>query len=110
MAHGGVTKNSLDRRKAREFGPAATLRLYKGAREPYTLVDTFTDGWFLRQLTDAQTGAEYYKLWVYDEDGDRRYRLRETTVFLIGRGYYKKLAPDMPVGSLQLWDIRVQPV
>lgn len=64
----------------------------------------------MRQLTDEQTGAEYFKCWVYDGDGTRKQKLRDATVFLINRVYYKKLAPDPPVGSLPLWDFRLQPI
>lgn len=112
MAHATAQREKIERKRIRDFGEDATLVLYRGAQAPYTAITggELEDGWYLRQVTDIKTGQEIFKCWVYDEDGTRKQKLRDATVFLISRVFYKKLAPDPPIGSIPLWDFALQPV
>jgi hypothetical protein len=112
MAHETAQARKLDRLRKRHFGEGAELVLYTGTRlDALTVVSggTFADGWFMRQVTDIKTGLESFKAWVYDADGTRKQKLRDATFFLIDRVYYRKQAPDPPVGVVTIWEFGITP-
>lgn len=106
----GLRERYVEDEHGGAFGASGALKLHTGLQAPYTLFETFTDGWDFQQVTETMTGAEYYKLWVLDETGGRTIALRTATVFQIGNVLYKKLAPDPPIRNGNIWEMKLQPV
>lgn len=103
--------NGADALRRNFLGEGSTLRLTKGGA---ALGDIIADGWNLETVDyRAIGGKKFYKLTVYDIDGDRAQRLATMDGAIINGRPYKQTDKDSPTGVYaevtREWIIELQP-
>lgn len=85
------------------------LKVLTGTKVPYTETGSLNDGYWMEHITDTPQGADYYKLFVIDMNGDRAAIVKSATAFARDGYVYKRNAADPPIYIAPIWEFRVQP-